>query len=48
MAVDYLKFATSVKEKYPEYADVDDVQLTRRILEKYPEYSTTVDTTSFP
>lgn len=31
-------FARTIKNKYPQYESVPDVELTRRILEKYPAY----------
>jgi hypothetical protein len=37
------KFAASVKEKYPEYKDVDDLKLANAMIEKYPEYKDKVD-----
>lgn len=36
--MDYIEFATTIKEKYPEYKDVDDLTLAQKIVEKYPEY----------
>ena len=35
----YLEFAKSIKEKYPEYKDVDDHELAAKMVEKYPEYN---------
>ena len=32
------EFSKKVKEKYPEYKDVDDNTLAQKIVEKYPEY----------
>lgn len=32
------EFSAKVKAKYPEYGEMDDVDLTKRILDKYPEY----------
>lgn len=32
------QFATKIKEKYPQYKDIDDIELTNRMLEKYPQY----------
>jgi len=32
------EFAKRVKEKYPEYKDVDDLTLATKVVEKYPEY----------
>ncbi len=31
-------FAASIKAQHPDYAEVDDYELTNRILDKYPEY----------
>mgnify|MGYP003640347846 FL=1 len=31
-------FSAKIKEKYPEYKDIDDEQLVASIVEKYPEY----------
>ena len=36
--VDYIEFSKKIKEKYPEYKDVDDLTLAQKIVEKYPEY----------
>ena len=33
-----IQFAETIKQKYPEYADVDNIELTNRIIEKYPQY----------
>lgn len=38
MAVTEQEFALKVKEKYPEYKDVDDKKLVSSVLKKYPEY----------
>jgi len=37
------QFAATVKSKYPEYKDVDDLKLTNAIIDKYPEYKDKVD-----
>lgn len=37
------QFAATVKAKYPEYKDVDDLKLTNAMIEKYPEYKDKVD-----
>ena len=37
------QFAATVKDKYPEYKDVDDIKLTNAIINKYPEYKDKVD-----
>lgn len=36
--MNYIEFAQKIKEKYPEYKDVDDLTLSQKIVEKYPEY----------
>jgi hypothetical protein len=36
-------FSSKIKEKYPEYKDVDDLELTNKIIEKYPEYKDKVN-----
>jgi len=36
--VNVQEFSKKVKEKYPEYKDVDDLTLAQKIVEKYPEY----------
>jgi len=33
------QFGQTVKDKYPEYKDVDNIRLARKMLEKYPQYS---------
>lgn len=33
------QFAQKIKTKYPEYSDVDDLELTNKIIEKYPVYA---------
>ena len=30
--------AAKVKEKYPQYKDIDDLTLAQKVIEKYPEY----------
>jgi hypothetical protein len=37
-------FAARLKQKYPEYQDLDDNDLTRKVLLKHPEYTANVDT----
>ena len=36
------EFAAKIKEKYPEYKDVDNLKLAQSIVEKYPEYKEAV------
>lgn len=38
------EFAQKIKAKYPQYKDVDDVELTTKILAKYPQYASQVKT----
>ena len=37
------EFAQIIKQKYPQYANVEDSALVSKILEKYPQYSSSVD-----
>lgn len=39
---DYREFAKKVKEKYPQYKDVDDYELAKKMVEKYPQYKNQV------
>lgn len=36
------EFAASIKAKYPQYASIDDNELTQRMLSKYPQYQSVV------
>ena len=36
---DYKEFSRQIKEKYPQYKDIDDEKLARAMLEKYPMYA---------
>jgi len=40
--MNYKEFAKKIKNKYPEYTEIDDLELAERIIEKYPVYSDTV------
>ena len=42
MPVSYKEFAAQIKAKYPEYSEVDDLELSNKIIEKYPEYKAQV------
>lgn len=37
------KFAQTIKDKYPQYKDIDDTLLTNSIIEKHPEYKDMVN-----
>ena len=37
------KFAKRIKDKYPEYRDIEDTLLVQKIVAKYPEYADQVD-----
>lgn len=43
MALSAKQFAKKVKEKYPDYADVDDLELAKKIVEIHPDYAQEVD-----
>jgi len=38
MPLDYIEFSKKIKQKYPQYKDVDDMVLSQKMVEKYPEY----------
>ena len=42
MPTDYREFAKTVKSKYPQYKDVDDLELAQKMVEKFPEYKSKV------
>lgn len=35
---DYKEFSRQIKEKYPEYKNVDDLKLAKAMIKKYPQY----------
>lgn len=35
---DYIEFSRQIKEKYPQYKDVDDLKLAQAMVNKYPQY----------
>lgn len=37
--MNYREFAKSIKEKYPQYSEVDDELLAKKMVEKYPSYA---------
>lgn len=37
--MNYTEFASAIKAKYPQYADMSDADLTRAMMAKFPEYS---------
>lgn len=39
----YIEFSKKIKEKYPAYADRDDLELAKRFVEKYPAYADRVE-----
>ena len=48
MPLSLTDFAAKVKEKYPDYSDIDDSTLVNKIVEKYPAYKDSVDLTPPP
>ena len=42
-----LEFARKVKEKYPQYQNVDDATLADQVLAKYPEYNSQIEPEGF-
>jgi len=43
MSIKAKEFGARLKEKFPEYANLDNTELARRTVAKYPEYKTQVD-----
>ena len=41
--MNYTEFAQKIKVKYPEYQEMDDLELSQRIVSKYPEYKDVVE-----
>lgn len=37
--MNYIEFSQSIKNKYPQYKNVDDLELANKMIAKYPEYS---------
>lgn len=37
--MNHIEFASAIKAKYPQYADMSDEDLTRAMMAKFPEYS---------
>lgn len=37
------EFAQKVKEKYPQYSGVDDIELAKKVVQKYPQYASQVN-----
>jgi len=35
--MDYKEFSSKIKSKYPDYADMDDLELAKKIVSKYPD-----------
>lgn len=42
MPLDYIEFSKKIKQKYPQYKNVDDMTLAQKMVEKYPEYKNQV------
>lgn len=40
--MDYKEFSKTLKEKYPQYKDIDDKTLAEKTIEKYPTYKSQV------
>lgn len=37
--MNYQEFSSKIKSKYPQYSDMDDLDLAKRMVAKYPQYS---------
>ena len=38
-----ITFFSSIKDKYPQYKDMDDLELAKKIIAKYPQYKNSVN-----
>lgn len=36
--MDYRDFSTKIKSKYPQYQDMDDMELAQKMVQKFPQY----------
>jgi len=43
--MDKIQFGQTIKQKYPQYQDVDDNKLADMVLQKYPQYQTQIKQT---
>lgn len=43
MPVSVQEFASKIKQKYPQYSNIDDNTLTQKMLDKYPQYRSQVN-----
>ena len=46
--MDIAQFGQTIKQKYPQYQDMDDADLGQRMLSKYPQYQDMVTTPTQP
>lgn len=46
--MDIAQFGQTIKQKYPEYQDMEDADLGQRMLTKYPQYQDMIDTPTQP
>ena len=46
--MDIAQFGQTIKQKYPEYQDMEDADLGQRMLSKYPQYQDMIDTPTQP
>jgi len=46
MPLDYIEFSKKIKQKYPQYKDIDDLTLAKKMVEKYPQYKNEVTFTT--
>jgi len=46
--MDIAQFGQTIKQKYPQYQDMDDADLGQKMLSKYPQYQDMVTTPTQP
>lgn len=46
--MNYTQFAQRIKNKYPQYKDIDDLELANKVISKYPQYQQVVEFDTTP
>lgn len=41
--MNYTQFAQRIKNKYPQYQDIDDLELANKVISKYPQYQQQIE-----
>jgi hypothetical protein len=46
--MNYTQFAQRIKNKYPQYQDIDDLELANKVISKYPQYQQQIEFDATP